>query len=333
MICLRLPRHVSRFKDRHGRWRYRFRRTGYPTVYLKSEPGTSEFHHEIAAIKPAQHYSQAGTFDDLIARYYNSPRWSGNERTLRVYRNLIERFRSKHGHRLVSDASPVAIDLVLSEFASAPTVANRMRKLLIALFDYSIKLEMRKDNPALSADRYKVDSKGFHAWTDADMATFTARWPVGTKPRLAFAMLLYTAQRRSDVIRITPEDVAGDRIALVQQKTGKPMVLPIHPALREALDAGPMGIRTVLESERGPFTSASFGNWFRKQCDAAGLKHCSAHGLRKAMARMIAEKGGTNAMMKGFGGWSKDDEVSLYTKSVDQETMAVAALKILLEGD
>jgi len=208
-----------------------------------------------------------------------------------------------------------------------------MRKLLVALFDYAIKLGMRKDNPAVHADRYKVETKGFHAWTAEDMERFEAHWPLGTKPRLAYSMLLYTAQRRSDVVRFTPDDVKGDRIALTQQKTKKPMRLPIHPALREALDAGPMGIRTVLESERGPFTSASFGNWFRKQCDAAGLKHCSAHGLRKAMARMIAEKGGTNAMMKGFGGWSKDDEVALYTKSVDQEAMAVAALKLLLEGD
>ncbi len=329
---MRLPRHVSRFKDRHGKWRYRYRRTGYPVVYLKSQPGTPEFHREIAAIEPAQNYQQPGTFDDLIARYYKSPRWRGSPRTLQVYRNLIERFRSKHGHRLVRDASPVAIDAALSDFAHAPTIANRVRKLLVALFDYAIKLEMRTDNPALAADRYKVEVQGFHAWTDEDIATFTAHWPLGTKPRIAFSLLLYTAQRRSDVVRLTPADVTGDRIALIQQKTKKPMVLPIHPALREAIDAGPVGIRTIIESERGPFTSASFGNWFRKQCDAAGLKHCSAHGLRKAMARMIAEKGGTNAMMKGFGGWSKDDEVALYTKSVDQEAMAVAALKMLLEG-
>lgn len=330
---MRLPRHVSRFKDRHGKWRYRFRRNGYPTVYLSSEPGTSEFHREIAAIEPARHHSQAGTFDDLIAQYYRSPRWAGNERTLRVYRNLIERFRSKHGHRLVSEVTPVALDVVLADFAHAPTVANRLRKLLIALLDYSIKLGMRTDNPAVNADRYKVKKKGIRAWDDKDIAKFVEHWPLGTKPRLAFSLLLYTAQRRSDVIRITPEDVAGSTIKLVQQKTGKPMRLPIHPALRVALDAGPMGIRTVLESERGSFTSASFGNWFRKQCDAAGLKHCSAHGLRKAMTRMIAEKGGTNAMLKGFGGWSKDDEVALYTESVEQEAMAVSALKILLEGD
>jgi hypothetical protein len=42
-----------------------------------------------------------------------------------------------------------------------------------------------------------------------------------------------------------------------------------------------------------PFTAAGFGNWFREQCNAACLPHCSFHGLRKAASVRLAEAGCT----------------------------------------
>ena len=50
---------------------------------------------------------------------------------------------------------------------------------------------------------------------------------------------------------------------------------------------------TFLMTEKGAhFTAAGFGNWFREQCNAAGLQHCSFHGLRgKAAATRLANAG------------------------------------------
>jgi Protein adenylyltransferase SelO len=43
----------------------------------------------------------------------------------------------------------------------------------------------------------------------------------------------------------------------------------------------------VLVTAHGkPFTPAGFGNWFRDRCNEANLRHCSAHGLRKARRRV-----------------------------------------------
>ena len=70
--------------------------------------------------------------------------------------------------------------------------------------------------------------------------------------------------------------------------------LPIHPALRTILASTPTGKAAFLETSFGkPFTSNGFGNRFRKWCDEAGLPHCSAHGLRKVCASMLAEIGCT----------------------------------------
>ena len=65
-------------------------------------------------------------------------------------------------------------------------------------------------------------SKGFHCWTDEEIAQFEAHHPIGSKPRLALALLLYTGQRRGDVIRIGRQHIRDGVLLIVQQKTGTP---------------------------------------------------------------------------------------------------------------
>ena len=48
----------------------------------------------------------------------------------------------------------------------------------------------------------RQDSEGYHAWTDDKVAQFGARHPVGSRARLALALVLYTGQRRSDVLQL-----------------------------------------------------------------------------------------------------------------------------------
>jgi len=67
----------------------------------------------------------------------------------------------------------------------------------------------------------------------------------------------------------------------------------VHSKLREIIDATPMvGVKTLLVTHFGkPYTPAGFGNWFRELCNAADCPDVSAHGLRKATARGLAEIG------------------------------------------
>ena len=75
------------------------------------------------------------------------------------------------------------------------------------------------------------------------------------------------------------------------------------------------------------FTPAGFGNWFREQCDIAGLRHCSAHGLRKAAARRLAEAGCTAHEIAAITGHASLNEVQRYTRAVDQQKLAAAAME------
>jgi hypothetical protein len=73
-----------------------------------------------------------------------------------------------------------------------------------------------------------------------------------------------------------------------------------------------------------PFTSNRFGNWFRKQRDEAGLKHCSAHGLRKAGAALAGENGATERQLMAIFGWTTMKEASRYTRAARHDGKPVS---------
>lgn len=111
------------------------------------------------------------------------------------------------------------------------------------------------------------------------------------------------------------------------------LTIPIVRPLQEAIDTTPVGIQTYLVSSFGkPFTQNGFGNRFRQWCDAAGLKECSAHGLRKAAAARLAEAGCTDREIMAITGHTTTKEVDRYTKGAKQKLMAkTAMLKLVKE--
>jgi integrase len=141
------------------------------------------------------------------------------------------------------------------------------------------------------------------------------------------ALLLYTGQRRGDVVLMGRQHVTGDSIRVVQGKTGARLLIPTHAKLREAIDATPKDNLTFLMTEYGkPFSAPGFGNAFREWCDAAGLYGLSAHGLRKAAARRLAEAGCTASQIAAVTGHKTLSEVARYTAAADQVRLARDAL-------
>jgi len=192
---------------------------------------------------------------------------------------------------------------------------------------------MIASNPAISVKRYRSRGEGHHSWTDVEIEQFEATHPIHTRAGLALALLLYTGQRRSHVVRMGWQHMKGDRILVRQQKTGRSLAIPIHPELARALAAAPKSNLPFLVTERGAaFTAAGFGNWFRRVCDAAGLSGCSAHGLRHAAGRRLAEAGCTEHEIAAILGMSLR-MVARYTIAASQEQLADRALRRQLEAE
>ncbi|WP_337846777.1 tyrosine-type recombinase/integrase [Sphingomonas sp.] len=353
-----LPQHVTRYRDRHGKWRYRYRRVGAPGGHFKSSKvGSPEWLAELAAfeaeapspVESPERYGP-GSVGALIARYCATPSRLGPTQTTQdKVRRILHRFRDEHGHKPVALLQFEHVDAILAKRAvkvwneerkrheGGIEAARKLRKELVRLFDFAVKLRMRSDNPVVQADRIKVapgqKSKGFYSWTEGDIGQYRARHPLGTRARLAMELLLWTGQRRIDGAWLGPQHIIDGRIESSQTKTGKAFGLVIAPQLLEAITAmppPPPGAPSFLLTEAGePFSYAGFGNKMREWCDQAGLPRCTAHGLRKAMMRRLAERGESQQTLKSVSIHSRDEEVALYTAGANQRRMAEDAISSL----
>jgi integrase len=203
------------------------------------------------------------------------------------------------------------------------------------MFSWAVEAEYLQENPASKIKKLISGSEGFHTWTIEEVRQFESRHPIGTKARLALALLLYTGQRRSDVVRLGPQHVKDGWLAFTQAKNAarKPVKIeiPILFELQEIIDATVTGHLSFLVTAFGkPHTAKGFGNTFRKWCDEAGLPdHCSAHGLRKAGACLAAENGATEKQLSAIFGWRTLDQPAHYTKAANQKKLAGEAIKML----
>jgi integrase len=313
--------------------RFYFRRGG-KRVPLPGLPGSPEFMEaygtalagKIEASTIGARHTKPGSMAALIALYLASPKFLAKAPgTQAAYRYTLERMRVEHGDKDVADLERRHIEAMLARKLRTPTAANFWLSRVNVLMSLAVKHGMRSDNPAADIERIEVRSEGFHTWTEAEIEQYETRHPVGSRARLALALLLHTAQRRSDVVRMGRKQVRGDVVDVRQQKTGKLVPIPMHPELARILAATPPAITpTFLMTAFGkPFTSAGFGKWFRERCDEAGLpKECAAHGLRKAACRRLAEAGCSANVIASISGHTSLREVERYTKAADQERMA-----------
>ncbi len=355
-----LPEYVTVFTDRHGKKRYRYRRAGYAGGYFKAELGSDEFRAEYAAFeaakldaRPVTKNSPAGSVADLVSRYVSVPSRLGPSLTTQSkVRSIVDRFREEHGHRFVADFTFAHIDTIIDRKREKKQVGKRMeggieaarklRKELVRLFDFAEKIGMRPagSNPVRHSEKVRVAAgertKGFHTWTEEDIDKYRARHPIGTKARLAMELMLWTGQRRIDAFRLGPADIRNGRFAVQQTKTGKGLRLKLPEQLQAAIDAmEPIpGAESFLMTEWGkPFTNAGFGNKMRQWGDEAGLPQCTAHGLRKAMMRRMADLDMANRTLKSVSGHSRDEEVSIYTEAANQARLADEAIELVAKWE
>jgi len=340
MSRIKLP-YIHQYRDRHGRVRRYFRRGVYK-VPLPGLPGSPEFmdayrdaveQHATGAPVIGARRTKAGSIDALDVAYYSSTAYMElRDSTKATYRNEIERLRAEHGDKPATriERRHVVKMIAAKRESGGPESANNRLRVIRLLMSCAIEMDWRDDNPTLGIKKIASKTGGFHSWTDAELAAYEDRWPIGTRQRLAFALLLYTGQRRSDVVTMGRQHVRNGAIDVKQQKTGKELTIPLHPALTQVLDAAPRDHLTYLTTAAGkPFTPAGFGNAFREWCDAAGLKQCSAHGLRKAAARRLAEAGCTAHQIGAITGHDSLQELEKYTRAAEQKTLARAAINTL----
>mgnify|MGYP003648037146 CR=1 FL=1 len=327
---------VSAFKDRHGKTRFRYRRKGARAVYLPGLPGSPEFAAAYAdavagvttRVQPGASRTAPGTINALAVAIYASAEWHQLAATTQSSRRgIIEALRRDYGTFRVAAMTQDHVRKMRDKKRETPSAANNFLKVLRWMMAFAVERNMRAGNPVIGLKPLKVPGEGFHTWTEDEIAAFETRWPVGTRERLAFELLLYTVQRSGDVRQMGRQHVREGRLHVVQGKTGTRLNLPILPPLDTSLATVPADQMLFVVTAYGqPFTAKGFGNWFSRACRESGLPNCSAHGLRKCGATRLADAGCSDNEIMAWTGHKSPKELQTYTRARNQSGLADSAI-------
>lgn len=334
-------KYVQRFEDRHGTARYYYRRKGYPRAALPepSDPSFMEEYAKAAGAQPLPKPSLApkpGTIPALVDAYLNSVDYLRTKKSSQgVTRGILLRFVKMVGPRMAAEMQREHVMKIVAGMAETPAAANNMLKKIRTLMGWAIVNKWRRDDPTAKIKKFKEGTH--HTWTDDELDQFESHWALGTRQRTAYAMALYTGQRREDLATRTLRhyNKAAGTIRVVQEKTGAELEIPVHPELAKALEAWNPRHLVLLASPDGRGTStAGLGNMVAKAIDKAGLPdRCVLHGLRKAAARRLAEAGCSAHEIMAITGHKSLEEVERYCAAARQKLLGRGAIDKLIQNE
>jgi integrase len=325
-------KYVEAVPKANGRTYFYFRRRGQRTP-LPGLYNSTEFlqaywalrNQSSPKIEIGANRTEPGSLNAAIVAFYKSHGFAKNKAiTQQTDRNILEAFRAKHGDKSIAKLQQHHIEAILAEKASVPSAQRNLLRVLRVLLGFAVSQKMRRDNPALGIKLGAIKTSGYHSWTEDELRQYEAHFAVGTKDRLALDLLLYTAGRRTDVVALGPPNMRNGRFIFTASKNGADLNIPVAEPLAATIAATPMiGVKTFLVTEYGkPFSPAGFGNWFRDRCNEAGLPHCTAHGLRKAFLRRMAEAGCSEDFIASISGHKDMREIRTYVQAANRAKMA-----------
>lgn len=151
---------------------------------------------------------------------------------------------------------------------------------------------------------------------------------------LALTLHMFTAARSNDAVwlgRKQEFDSHGLRwLGWQPRKRGAAYVeIPMVPPLRAAIAAtGRIGDAYILSEHGKPFSNVdSYRIWLRKRCDEAELVNRSSHGIRKALAELLAEEGCSEHQIMSVLSHTKPSTSAIYTKGAERRAMAAEAMR------
>jgi integrase/recombinase XerD len=335
--------------DRHANIRRYFRRKGQRKIRLPGLPGSVEFmdaYRSALANLPEDRPRTVGrpaigSFGHVCLSYYASPTFKRLAQSTQSWRRrALDSICEQHGDKRIALMSAKHVRILRNEMAKLPGASRNRLKALKALFAWSVDEGLATDDPTLGVKNIPYATKSHHTWTLDEVEQYETHHPVGTKARLALALLLYTSWRREDAPRIGPQHIYEERqpdgsirksikyrLAKNEERGPVDMDIPLHPDLECIIDATPSGHLSFLITAYGkPYTTGGFGNRFKDWCRQAGLPHCSCHGLRSAVATRLANSGASQFEIMAITGHKSLKEVERYTKAANRKKLADSAM-------
>jgi integrase len=319
-------------RNRHGNLVWYYRVGEGPRTRIWGEYGSPEFTAAYraalagATAPEAVRKPQTGSLAWLVARYMETSAWASlSAATRRQRENILNRMVRESGETPYNEINRKDIVATIDKRRDKAAAARHFLETARGMFRWALDAELLTVDPTIGVRAPRKTGDGFEPWTDEDCARYEARWPLGTRERLAFDVLRWTGLRRGDAVAFGRPHVRRDVATMRTEKTGEVVTFRIVPALAASIAAGPCGELTYIAGERGkPMTKESFGNWFRKACRVAGVEK-SAHGLRKTGAMAHAIDGATELELMARYAWTEPRTAAIYTRKANREKLALAA--------
>jgi integrase len=260
-----------------------------------------------------------GTVSAALVAYYQHPAFTDAlaKVTQQNRRAILENFRREHGDKRISLMHMQALQATINR--KTPASQRNFKRAMRGFLDFCMAHYLIKVDPMAGIKLSKMKVRGHHTWTDEEITQYRACHAPGTRARLALELLLQTGHARADVVRMGPQHVRSGTLSMRRQKTNVQFDIPLLPDLITEINLHPKNSLAFLISEHGkPFGAASFGNKFRSWCNEAGLKHCAAHGLRKASAVRHALNGASAFELMAWHGWKTIGEAQRYVEEANR---------------
>jgi len=341
----KLPPYCERNRDRYGNERIYFRRDRFTKRIALPPADSADFMRAYAAA--ARHRDEpsrtAGSLHEAVQRYYRSPKFATlSPHTQKAWRYQLDKFCSEtapnnpipRAERPLRALDKAYLALIIGRMP--PYRQRAVVKVLRQVFDFAVIEGLIDVNPARDIKPVRPPrTDGHYSWNERDIAKFERRHPVGTMPRLAMAIMLYTGMRISDAAAFGPDHLMDGMIEFQPRKTARTsgirLAFPAHPELVRIIKATPRSLHapTYLWSRNRPFRPGSLSHAMRRWCNEAGLPDCSAHGLRKAIVRRLLEAGATEYQVAAITGHVKFDEIRTYARGLNNQSLGMTAIGLL----
>lgn len=219
---------------------------------------------------------------------------------------------------------------------ATPAMADSLIEGIRAMYRWAADRGLCSVNPAIGIARIDRGGGGAKPWTTDDLTKFRNRHPPGTTAHMCLTILMFTACRIGDAIRLgrghetTIEGVRALRWQPAKRGSAQ-VTIPLLPPLYRATRLPTVTGDTYLLNYRGqPFaTPDSIGRMFRRWCDDAGLSGLSAHGVRKAAGHLLAQEGCSQYQIMTIHGHTQAKTSEVYTKGVERWRLARDAMRAL----
>lgn len=340
-----------------GAIRYRVRVEGDKAkrIPIPVGPEHPDFGHHYCAARVGETWQpdqpaakpQRRTIDWLVQRYIAQlEKWVAaglySPSTLKQRRSLLTRMseiRDIDGDRygVLDIETPIAAWVkARDEWADRPAEADNMIKAVKAMYRWAEEQEDVSFNPAQPVKAIHKSKGGATPWTAADLKKFRDRHPFGTTAHLWLTLLMFTACRIGDALWLgRGNEVQRDGITWLEwqpRKKGSAFVsIPLLPPLHKATRAQKVVGEAYILGEHGrPFKSVEgLRQRVARWCDEAGLEERSSHGVRKAVAELLAEAGCTQYQIMAVMAHTQAKTSEVYTKGVERRNLAREAVAAL----